>query len=56
MGIVKLALVTPATMRVAIPHEVLLMKALLPFSISATGLVDHARVNGVNFQGRAQRV
>jgi hypothetical protein len=33
IGIVKLAFVTPATMRVAIPHEVLLMMGFLPLSL-----------------------
>jgi len=46
MGIVKLAFVTPAMMRVAIPREVLLMVGFLPLSLS--------QVNGRNFQGRAQ--
>src|ERR1700722_12850547 len=34
MGIVKLAFVTPAMMRVAIPHDVLLMIGVLPRSFS----------------------
>jgi hypothetical protein len=41
IGIVKLAFVTPATMRTEIPHEVLLMVGFLPISLS--------QVNGRNF-------
>src|ERR1700719_3890963 len=33
IGIVKLAFVTPAKMRVAIPHEVLLMMGFLPLCL-----------------------
>src|SRR5260370_15503019 len=44
IGIVKLAFVTPAIMRVAIPHEVLLMMGFLPLSLG--------QVNGRNFQDR----
>src|SRR5258708_7454550 len=48
IGIVKLAFVTPAIMRVAIPHEVLLMMGFLPLSLG--------QVNGRNFQGGAQKL
>src|SRR5260370_26190562 len=47
IGIVKLAFVTPAMMRVAIPHDVLLMIGFLPLSFSryrcAARVVDHAK-------------
>src|SRR5712672_2919439 len=42
IGIVKLAFVTPAIMRVAIPHEVLLMMGFLPLSLG--------QVKGRNFK------
>jgi len=46
MGIVKLAFVTPAMIRVAIPHDVLLMNGILPHGLTATGvktIFDHAK-------------
>src|ERR1700722_20496900 len=48
IGIVELAFVTPATMRVAIPHEVLLMMGFLPLSLG--------HLNGRNFQGWAKNL
>src|SRR5258708_36132289 len=59
MGIVKLAFVTPAMMRVAIPHEVLLMIGFLPLSSSCyrceTRVVDHAQFNDRNSQVKPKR-
>jgi hypothetical protein len=46
MGIVKLAFVTPAMIRVAIPHDVLLMNGILPFSFRryrCETRLDHAK-------------
>jgi hypothetical protein len=48
IGIVKLAFVTPATIRAAIPHEVLLMVGFLPLSLS--------QINDRNFQAHEQFV
>src|ERR1700733_13594599 len=46
MGIVKLAFVTPAMIRIAIPLEVLLMVGILPLSVTCfrfeTRSVEHA--------------
>jgi hypothetical protein len=48
IGIVKLALVAPATMRIAIPDKALLMMGFL--------LLTLGHVNGRIFQGRAQKI
>src|ERR1700719_3753212 len=59
MGIVKLAFATPARMRVAIPHDVLLMIGSLPLSFGCyrceTRVVDHAQFNDRNSQVRPKR-
>ena len=47
MGIVKLAFVAPAMMRVAIPHDALLMMGFLPICLS--------QISGQTIQGRTPR-
>jgi len=64
MGVVKLAFVTPAIMRIAIPHEVLLMIDFLPLNTARYGrdtcVVNHCSPKfsrppqeGFNKQSRA---
>ena len=43
IGMVKLAFVTPATMRVAIPHDVLLMMDFLPLSLGQVNSSEFPR-------------
>src|SRR5258708_3565800 len=58
MGIVKLAFVTPAMIRVAIPHAVLLMNYILPFSFSrdrCATYLDHANSSAGVFKVAPKR-